>query len=150
MLSFLHQLTFWDWLALGTVLLIFEVFGAGGYLLWVGIAAAGVGLITFLLPQTPWALQFILFAVLSILSAVLWWKRQRTAAKPSDQPGLNMRGSELLGKEFDLFESISSGRGKIKAGGSMWLVSGPDMPSGSKVRVIGQDGVILRVEAAQA
>jgi membrane protein implicated in regulation of membrane protease activity len=150
MLSFLHQLTFWDWLALGTVLLIFEVFGAGGYLLWVGIAAAGVGLITFLLPQTPWALQFILFAVLSILSAVLWWKRQRTAAKPSDQPGLNMRGSELLGKEFELFEPISSGRGKIKAGGSMWLVSGPDMPSGSKVRVIGQDGVILRVEAAQA
>lgn len=26
-----------DWLALGTVLLILEVFGAGGYLLWMGI-----------------------------------------------------------------------------------------------------------------
>ena len=34
MWDFLLHLSFWDWLALGTVLLILEVFGAGGYLLW--------------------------------------------------------------------------------------------------------------------
>ena len=43
MWAFLQQLSFWDWLALGTVLLILEVFGAGGYLLWIGLAAAAVG-----------------------------------------------------------------------------------------------------------
>lgn len=43
MWDFLLHLSFWDWLALGTVLLILEVFGAGGYLLWMGIAAAAVG-----------------------------------------------------------------------------------------------------------
>ena len=36
MWDFLLHLSFWDWLALGTVLLILEVFGAGGYLLWMG------------------------------------------------------------------------------------------------------------------
>ncbi|SNS63247.1 MULTISPECIES: NfeD family protein [Pseudomonas] len=146
MLNFLQHLTFWDWLALGTLLLILEVFGAGGYLLWIGVAAAGVGIITYVIPALPWALQFVLFAVLSVLSAVLWWRRQRNAGKISDQPGLNDRGSELLGRQFALHEAISSGRGKIKAGDTLWLVSGPDLPVGSAVRVTGQNGVLLLVE----
>ena len=50
MWAFLQHLSFWDWLALGTVLLILEVFGAGGYLLWIGMAAASVGVLTFLMP----------------------------------------------------------------------------------------------------
>ncbi|MCW5463017.1 NfeD family protein, partial [Pseudomonas aeruginosa] len=33
----LLQLDFWDWLALGTVLLLLEIFGAGGYLLRTGL-----------------------------------------------------------------------------------------------------------------
>ncbi|HSX71556.1 MAG TPA: NfeD family protein, partial [Pseudomonas sp.] len=36
MIAYLQHLSFWDWLAFGTVLLILEVFGAGGYLLWIG------------------------------------------------------------------------------------------------------------------
>ena len=87
----LQHLSYWNWLAVGTLLLILEVFGAGGYLLWIGLAAASVGVLTFLFPELPWALQFILFGVLSVLTAVLWWRRQRSAAKPSDQPGLNRR-----------------------------------------------------------
>ncbi len=148
MLGYLQQLSFWDWLAFGTLLLILEVFGAGGYLLWIGVAAAFVGVLTYLFPDLPWAVQFLLFGLLSVLTAVLWWRRQRSAGKPSDQPGLNSRGSELLGREFVLHEAINGGRGKIKAGDSLWLVSGPELPAGSRVRVVGQDGVILRVEIA--
>ncbi|SFP04143.1 NfeD family protein [Pseudomonas borbori] len=144
----LQHLSYWNWLAVGTLLLILEVFGAGGYLLWIGLAAACVGVLTFLFPELPWTLQFILFGVLSVLTAVLWWRRQRSAAKPSDQPGLNRRGSELVGRQFVLYEAIASGRGKIKAGDTLWLVSGPDLPAGSQVRVIGQDGVLLKVEAS--
>lgn len=149
MLDYLQQLSYWNWLAMGTLLLILEVFGAGGYLLWVGLAAASVGVLTFVFPELPWAWQYILFGLLSILTAVFWWRRQRSAAKPSDQPGLNQRGSELQGRQFILHEAIVDGRGKIKAGDSLWLVSGPDLPVGSQVRVIGQNGVILRVEACQ-
>ena len=57
--------SFWSWLALGTLLLILEVFGAGGYLLWIGMAAASVGVLTFLLPALPWEVQLLLFAVFS-------------------------------------------------------------------------------------
>jgi membrane protein implicated in regulation of membrane protease activity len=147
MADFLQQLTFWNWLAFGTLVLILEVFGAGGYLLWIGLAAASVGVLTYLFPELPWAVQFILFGVLSVLTAVGWWKRQRSAAKPSDQPGLNQRGSELQGRQFVLHDAIVDGRGKIKAGDSLWLVSGPDLPAGSEVKVVGQNGVILVVDS---
>jgi membrane protein implicated in regulation of membrane protease activity len=147
-MEYLQHLSFWDWLAFGTVLLILEVFGAGGYLLWIGLAAAAVGLLTYLLPDLPWAWQFFAFALLSLLTAVFWWRRQRSAAKPSDVPGLNRRGSEFLGRTFVLHEAIVGGRGKIKAGDTLWLVTGPELPAGREVRVTGQDGVLLKVEAA--
>ena len=147
-MEYLQHLSFWDWLAFGTVLLILEVFGAGGYLLWIGLAAAAVGLLTYLLPDLPWAWQFFAFALLSLLTAVFWWRRQRSAAKPSDVPGLNRRGSEFIGRTFVLHEAIVGGRGKIKAGDTLWLVTGPELPAGREVRVTGQDGVLLKVEAA--
>ena len=146
MIHYLQNLSFWDWLALATILLILEVFGAGGYLLWIGLAAACVGVLTYLFPELPWVWQFFLFGLLAILTAVLWWRRQRSPLPPSDQPGLNRRGSELLGRRFALHEAIIEGRGKIKAGDSLWLVSGPDLPAGSLIKVVAQEGVILKVE----
>ncbi|MEK1904559.1 MAG: NfeD family protein [Pseudomonas sp.] len=148
MIAYLQHLSYWDWLALGTLLLILEVFGAGGYLLWIGIAAASVGVLTYLFPALPWAWQFVLFGLLSVLTAVFWWQRQRAGNKVSAQPGLNQRGSELIGRTFVLHEAIVGGRGKIKAGDSLWLVIGADLPAGSDVRVTGQEGVLLKVEAA--
>jgi membrane protein implicated in regulation of membrane protease activity len=93
-----------------------------------------------------WELQFLLFAVLSVLTAVYWWRRQRTVIRQSDQPGLNMRGQELIGRTYTVHDAIASGRGKIKVGDSVWIVVGPDAAVGSQVRVVSQDGAILRVE----
>lgn len=147
MWNYLYDLSFWDWLGLGAVLLILEVFGAGGYLLWIGVAAAGVGVLTYILPGLSWEVQFLLFAVLSVLTALYWWRRQRSVQRRSDQPGLNMRGSELIGRTFAVHDAIVSGRGKIKVGDGVWMVTGPDTPAGEQVRVIAQDGTILQVEA---
>jgi len=141
--------SFWSWLALGTLLLILEVFGAGGYLLWIGMAAAAVGVLTFALPGLPWELQTLLFAVFSILMALYWWRRQRSAVRRSDQPLLNLRGQELIGKVFTVSEAIVDGRGKIKVADGVWLARGPDAPVGSRVRVIGRDGAVLLTEIVE-
>lgn len=146
MWDYLQDLSFWDWLGLGTVLLILEVFGAGGYLLWIGVAAAGVGILTYIIPSMTWEVQFLLFAVLSVLTALYWWRRQRSVLRKSDQPGLNMRGSELIGRTFAVHDPIVDGRGKIKVGDGVWMVVGPDTAVGNQVRVIAQDGAILKVE----
>lgn len=146
MWAFMQHLSFWDWLALGTILLILEVFGAGGYLLWVGMAAATVGVLTFLIPDLSWEMQLLLFGLLSVLMALYWWKRQHSAVRASDQPTLNLRGQELIGKTFVVHEAIVGGRGKIKVADGVWMAKGPDTPAGSRVRVIGQEGVVIQVE----
>ena len=148
MLDYLHTLSFWDWLGFGTVLLIIEVFGTGGYFLWLGLSAALIGVLTWLFPALDWRGQFVLFALLSVVSGVLWWRQQKNHPSPSEQPGLNQRGTELLGRTFNLHEAIVEGRGKIKAGDTLWLVTGPDLPSGQVVKVTAINGVILTVHPA--
>lgn len=148
MWGYLQHLTFWDWLAFGTLLLILEVFGAGGYLLWIGVAAAATGVLAFLAPGLAWTGQFLAFGLLSLATVAFWWKHQHRAGAGAAASRLNRRGSELLGRQFALHDAIVGGRGKIRVGDSLWLVSGPDLPSGAQVRVTGQDGVLLLVEPA--
>ncbi|MBN3966745.1 NfeD family protein [Pseudomonas gregormendelii] len=149
MWAFLQNLSFWDWLAVGTLLLILEVFGAGGYLLWIGMAAAAVGVLTFLLPGMSWEVQFLLFGLFSIATALYWWRRQRSAVRQSDEPNLNLRGQELIGRTFVVHEAIVDGRGKIKVADGVWMARGPDAAPGSRVRVTGQQGAILLVEPTE-
>lgn len=145
--EYLTHLTHWDWLALAALLLILEVFGAGGYLLWIGIAAGLVATLDYFVPNLSWLVQFLAFGVLAVLTVVFWWYRQRNGGQASEQPGLNMRGHELLGRVFRLHQPIVEGRGKIKVGDGLWLVSGADLPVNTEVKVVGQEGVVLKVEA---
>lgn len=145
MWNYLQHLSYWDWLALGTLLLILEVFGAGGYLLWIGVAAAAVGVIGFIIPTLDWTLQFLLFGLLSVLTAVFWWRRQRSNRSASDQPGLNVPGQHLLGRVLVVSDAITEGRGKVRVGDGVWLARGPDTPAGARVKVIGIDGTVLQV-----
>ncbi len=107
-----------------------------------------LGVLTWLFPGLDWRGQFLLFAVMSVISGVLWWRQQKNNPTPSEQPGLNQRGTELLGRTFNLHEAIVEGRGKIKAGDTLWLVTGPDLPSGQAVKVTAINGVILTVHPA--
>lgn len=141
---YLQNLAIWDWLAFAALLLIVEVFGTAGYFLWFGIAAVLVGVLLFIVPELSWVWQFSAFALLSLGTAWLWWRRLRQ--QPSAAPLLNRRGSELLGGEFILHEAIATGHGKIKVGDSFWLVSGPSLPVGQRVKVVGQRGTVLQVE----
>jgi len=149
MWAFLQHLSFWDWLALGTVLLILEVFGAGGYLLWIGMAAAAVGVLTFFLPGLSWEWQFLLFGLLSIVHRVVLVATsahgdasQRSAAPESARPGTDRQN--LRGACSDCRRSR-----QIKVADGVWMARGPDTAIGGRVRVVGQQGAILLVEAAE-
>ena len=81
MITYLQHLSFWDWLALATLLLILEVFGAGGYLLWIGLVAVGIGALSYLFPDLSWTWQLLLFAALAATSALLWRRHQHRARR---------------------------------------------------------------------
>jgi hypothetical protein len=44
---------------------------------------------------------------------------------------------------------IVNGRGKIHVDDTRWIVEGKDLPTGSVVRVVAADGVVLRVEQVE-
>ena len=47
---------------------------------------------------------------------------------------------------FTLEGAIVDGRGRLRVDDSVWLVEGPDLPAGTRVRITGADNTLLRVE----
>ena len=139
-------ITHYGWWLLALVLIGAEMIAPGYFLLWIGIAAAAVGVVVWAVPAVPALVQAILFAVFAIASCLVYWKFLRPLAeRRDDQPLLNRRGAQLVGQRFVVSDAIVNGRGKIRVGDGEWLASGPDLPAGSEVEVVAVDGTTLRV-----
>lgn len=129
----------WNWMVLGLVLLALEIVLPGVFLLWIGIAAIIVGAITLVLWDTAfwvWQLQVVVFLVLSLICAYVGKRIMDGRAETSDQPLLNKRGDQLIGRTATLSEPIREGRGRIQLGDTLWRISGPDLPAGARIRVV--------------
>jgi inner membrane protein len=138
----------WLWLASGTALLALETLLPGVFLVWIGLAAVGTGLILWALPLSV-TLQLMLFAVLGLCAILIGRQVQgRQKSEVTDAPFLNERGKLMLGQVFTLETAISGGAGSVKLGDSVWRVTGADRAAGEKVKVIGMDGGTLKVDAA--
>lgn len=142
----------WNWIILGAALLALEILAPGVYLLWIGIAAILTGTLSFQLGEAAgwtWQIQIVVFLVLSIVSAVLGKKFFGAARAETDQPLLNRRMTQLVGRTAVLHEPISEGVGRVRLGDTLWRVIGPDLPAGARVRVVGADEDNLHVEEAK-
>jgi membrane protein implicated in regulation of membrane protease activity len=64
----------------------------------------------------------------------------------SDQPELNRRDLQLVGRVLIVEEAIEGGRGKVRVGDTLWPAEGPDTPAGLEVRVTAARATILLVE----
>jgi inner membrane protein len=147
MLSFLVSFGTWDWFVAGGVLLVLEILAPGVFMLWLGLAALLVGAIS-LVVDWPWQAQFVAFAVFSIAAIPIW--RRLSRGTRTDQPFLNRRAEAFVGRVFTLEKPIVDGTGTIGIDDTVWRVSGPDTPAGSKVKVTRVDGAALHVEPAGA
>jgi membrane protein implicated in regulation of membrane protease activity len=137
----------WNWLIVGLVLMVLELIAPGVFLLWLGLAALLVGVIT-LFVDWIWQVQVIAFAAFS-LAAVPLWRRVATQSGPNaDTTFLNRRSDALVGRIFTLDKPIMDGSGTVRVDDTVWRVSGPDCPAGSRVKVVRSDGASLQVEAA--
>lgn len=146
-MGWLHQIDYWHWLVVAVVLVVLEVFSPGVYFLWLGVAAALVGGVLWLIPELSWQVQFVLFALFSIASIGLL--RLLLARHPisTDEPTLNRRGEQYIGRVLVLSEPIENGMGKVRVDDTLWRVEGADAPVGQRVRVTGVDGAVLRVKS---
>lgn len=144
---FLWDLGSWNWFFLGIVLFLLETVVPGVHLLWFGLAAVIVGLIATTV-DIAWQWQLILFAVIAILT-VFWVRRfARSDVVATEEPDLNIRGQQYVGRVVIVEDAISGGRGRVRVGDTVWAAEGPDIPKGARARVTAARGIVLVVDRA--
>ena len=152
--SFVAAMGIWSWWIFAVLLIGIEVLAPGTFFLWFGLAAFVVGAITMILGLESvvwvWQAQLFVFVILALVFAIVGRKYMMEKGwDKSDQPDLNNRGAQLLGRHAILTQPITEGYGRAQIGDSTWRVAGPDMPEGSKVVVVSAQSSTLTVEAVE-
>ena len=137
----------WAWFVLGLALLALELVVPGGWFLWLGAGGLVTGVLAFI-PGVTWPWQVTIFGALALIIVIGWTAISRTRKPTSDRPLLNQRAEVFIGHEGVIDEPITDGFGRMRLGDSVWRIAGPDMAAGQKVRIVGADGNVLKVEAA--
>ena len=140
----------WMWGVLGLVLLAIEMGTGTIYILWFGIAALCLAIATWVFTTIPVAIQFAIFAALSIGSLAIWkfnYKKNETHSRVGQAQG------EEIGRVGTLIEACSpSQNGKIQftqglMGSREWpAISNETILKGTQARVVAVEGNALRVQ----
>jgi len=140
----------WGWMGVGMLLLAAELFfiEADFFLVFLGVAAVLTGLLGWAVPELPTWAQWLAFAVLALMSMVLFRERvyRLLRRKVADLP------NDMLREQFELPTGLPvDGSCRVELRGSTWnarnVGAAPILPGG-KARVVGVDGITLNVEAA--
>ncbi len=120
------------------------------------MAAAVVGLLAVIANSAgyaellTWPWQLVLYALISV-ATVFWVKKYaRPESAKSDEPDLNVRGAQYIGRTVTVENAIHHGRGKVRVGDTIWPAEGADTPAGAKVRIKAVNGTVFVVEPASA
>ena len=124
----LFELGPWAWWVLGLALLAAEMIVPGVFLVWIGIAAIVTGALSLLLWEQAfwtWQIQWLVFAMLSLVAALIGRRIVSARGETSDQPHLNQRSqSHEHTKEDTAFLLPRAARRARKSSGSnmTWVV----------------------------
>jgi len=147
MMEIIISLGVWNWLILGAIFLALELFAPGAFMLWLGLAALAVGLVSFVIDWS-WQAQLVAFAVISLALVPVWRHFAPKVERPTDSPLLNRRAESYVGRIFTLDNPIVDGVGRVRIDDTIWRVTGPDSAAGSRVRIVRAEGANLFVESA--
>jgi membrane protein implicated in regulation of membrane protease activity len=131
------------WLVGGIVLLVLEILVPGIFLMWLGLAALGTGLVVQIAGPdiSGQVIAFAVFAAVAI-AAALRVRRSRQAA------GLNTAESGLLGRPARIL-SVSPSEIRVRIGDTDWparLAKGTPSPeAGATLRVVAVHGTTVVV-----
>jgi membrane protein implicated in regulation of membrane protease activity len=145
MQQFLPFLGGWTWWVIAGILLLVELLLPGVFLMWLGLAAAIIGVID-LFADLSWQVEIAAFAVLSVL--LVLFVRPRVASTQREPSNLNQRMYDYVGRSYVLHDAIVNGRGKVRIDDTLWMVTGTDRDKGEWVKVKGVEGTRLIVEPA--
>lgn len=143
--------TMWLWGVLGLVLLAAEMATGTFYVLWFGVAALIIAVLTWLMPSMSVAVQLFLFSILSIGSLFVWrsyYKKTETHSRVGQAQG------EEIGRVGTIIEPVSAMQnGRIQftqgvMGSREWVaVADEAIEAGKQAVVIAVEGNSLRVKS---
>ena len=137
-----ENLNFMHWLVLGLSLIILELFLWTVFLLWIGASAITVSIFFYLMPETEWPIQLLIFVALSLASTFLA-KRYYPVKTVDDE--LHEKAKTYIGKECKV-SSIDDGAIKVKIGNSLWFAKGTELSVGQTVKIIDVESSTFIVE----
>jgi membrane protein implicated in regulation of membrane protease activity len=114
---------------------------------WVGVPLTVVGFVMGVRGHADgwWVLSIgLLMLAIDVLLTFVW---ARHPGWQSDQPTLNRRGDQYVGRKVHVVEEIIGGEGKVRVADTVWRARGPDCAAGARVTVVGSDGACLIVAA---
>jgi membrane protein implicated in regulation of membrane protease activity len=145
--EFFWSLGAWNWFIVAVVLFVLETIVPGVHLIWFGLAAVIVGVLG-LAVDIAWEWQLITFAIISCITVFFVRRYAGPDVAGSDEPDLNVRAVQYVGRVVTVEEAIAGGRGKVRVGDTLWPAQGLDAPQGSRVKITGTSGTVLLVEHA--
>ena len=145
-MDLLAGIEFWHWWVAAIGLIVVETLAPGAIFLWLGVSAAVVGAILLAAPELSWEYQLLIFAVLSVGSVIGWRAYHKHHPTETDLSNLNRRGEQYIGRVVTLDDPIVNRVGKVRLDDTSWKVEGDDQPAGARVKVVGVDGVVLKIE----
>jgi membrane protein implicated in regulation of membrane protease activity len=143
-----NPITAYHWIALGLLLLTAEVLGTAGFLLGAAVAALGMGIGLWLLPDMSVSMQIIGYVIGAVAATVLYFQLFRDAQMQPARPLLNNRARRLVGHQFKLENDIEFGEGKVQIGDTFWQVrTDTPLSKGTLVEVTDTQRMLLVIAA---
>ena len=137
-----ENLNFMHWLVLGLSLIILELFLWTVFLLWIGASAITVSIFFYLMPDTSWPIQLLIFVILSLTTTNLA-KRYYPVKTVDDE--LHEKAKTFIGKECKV-SSIEDGIIKVQIGKSLWFAKGKNLSIEQAVKIINVESSTFIVE----
>jgi inner membrane protein len=132
----------WLWILLGLALSALELVSSGFFLIFFGVGALFVGLLTALGLAGPAEAQWIAFALASVILLLVFRRRILRTMQPAEpDPG------GLVGEIALTLGEIKPGEiGRAEMRGAVWSAKngyGAELPRGARCRVQSVDGLTL-------
>ncbi|CAM1629124.1 C-terminal domain [Bartonella choladocola] len=151
MFDLLMTLGAWNWMVLGFILLLLELIFPGVFFVWFGLGALLTALVSLLFYHLPWVASwevevifFLIFSIIMVLIGRNFFRRDRE----TDEPLLNRRTDQIIGKRVVLEEPVRDGKGRIRVDDTIWRIKGPDLPEGTEVKVVAFENGVFTIEKA--
>ena len=141
------EMQWWIWLVFGIALILLELVLPTFFILWFGIGAVLVSLISLAAPSLQLDMQVLLWVLMSSVTTALWFKLFRRK-----QPDVRWTVESVIGEMGLLTAGVSEfQKGRVRfqkpiLGNEEWTcIADSEIAAGERVRLTAIEGNIARV-----